>query len=158
MTAIQGLFEVTEGIYQLRGIESSSMTVIEGDHGVIISDRAVSAEVSRAGLELHRKLRGERPVSGVMCTHSHIDHFGGVLGVVDADTDVPIIAPQGFLALRTWPGTPVLRGDAVADTHRAQRGMRGSRSHAGWGGPMSVVPANPRGRARYWSRWKMSPY
>jgi alkyl sulfatase BDS1-like metallo-beta-lactamase superfamily hydrolase len=97
LTAIQGLFEVTEGIYQLRGIELSNMTVVEGDTGVIVIDPAVSAEVSAAGLALYRKHRGDRPVTAVIYTHSHIDHFGGVLGVVDAGTDVPIVAPRHFL-------------------------------------------------------------
>ena len=97
LTAIQGLFEVTEGIYQLRGIELSNMTVVEGDTGVIVIDPAVSAEVSAAGLALYRNHRGDRPVTAVIYTHSHIDHFGGVLGVVDAGTDVPIVAPRHFL-------------------------------------------------------------
>jgi len=97
LTAIQGLFEVTEGIYQLRGIELSNVTVVEGDTGVIVIDPAVSAEVSAAGLALYRNHRGDRPVTAVIYTHSHIDHFGGVLGVVDAGTDVPIVAPRHFL-------------------------------------------------------------
>ena len=97
LTAIQGLFEVTEGIYQLRGIELSNMTLVEGTTGVIVIDPAVSAEVAAAGLALYREHRGDRPVTAVIYTHSHIDHFGGVLGVVDADTSVPIVAPAGFL-------------------------------------------------------------
>ncbi len=97
LTAIQGLFEVTEGIYQLRGIELSNMTVVEGETGVIIIDPAVSAEVAAAGLALYRQHRGDREVRAVIFTHSHIDHFGGVLGVVEADTAVPIVAPAGFL-------------------------------------------------------------
>ena len=97
LTAIQGLFEVTEGIYQLRGIELSNMTLVEGETGVIVIDPAVSAEVAAAGLALYREHRGDRPVTAVIYTHSHIDHFGGVLGVVDAGTSVPIVAPEGFL-------------------------------------------------------------
>lgn len=97
LTAIQGLFEVTDGIYQVRGIEISNMSLIEGDTGVIAIDPLVSAECAAAGLALYRKHRGDRPVTAVIYTHSHIDHFGGVLGVVDTDTQVPIVAPQGFL-------------------------------------------------------------
>ncbi|MGD9527084.1 alkyl/aryl-sulfatase [Pseudonocardia sp.] len=97
LTAIQGLFEVTAGIYQLRGIELSNMTIVEGERGIVVIDPAVSAEVAAAGLALYRTHRGDRPVTAVIFTHSHIDHFGGVLGVVDADTDVPIVAPAGFL-------------------------------------------------------------
>ncbi|MBN9113456.1 MAG: MBL fold metallo-hydrolase [Pseudonocardia sp.] len=113
LTAIQGLFEVTPGIYQLRGIELSNMTIVEGDRGIVVIDPAVSAEVAAAGIGLYRAHRGDRPVTAVIFTHSHIDHFGGVLGVVDADTDVPIVAPAGFLAHavseNVYAGTAMLR-------------------------------------------------
>lgn len=113
LTAIQGLFEVTAGIYQLRGIELSNMTLVEGRTGVVVIDPAVSAEVAAAGLALYRRHRGERPVTAVIFTHSHIDHFGGVLGVVDADTRVPIVAPAGFLdhavSENVYAGTAMLR-------------------------------------------------
>ena len=113
LTSIQGLFEVTEGIYQLRGIELSNMTIVEGDAGVIVIDPAVSAEVSAAGLALYREHRGDRQVQAVIYTHSHIDHFGGVLGVVDADTEVPIVGPAGFLehavSENVYAGTAMLR-------------------------------------------------
>lgn len=113
LTAIQGLFEVTEGIYQLRGIELSNMTLVEGQAGVIVIDPAVSAEVAAAGLALYREHRGDRPVTAVIYTHSHIDHFGGVLGVVDADTGVPIVAPEHFLehavSENVYAGTAMLR-------------------------------------------------
>src|SRR5215213_3226011 len=128
LTAIQGLFEVTEGIYQLRGIELSNMTLVEGDSGVIVIDPAVSAEVAAAGLALYRTHRGQRPVTAVIFTHSHIDHFGGVLGVVDADTDVPIVAPAGFLehavSENVYAGVAMLR-----------RGMY----HTGMGLPVSAT-------------------
>jgi linear primary-alkylsulfatase len=128
LTAIQGLFEVTEGIYQLRGIELSNMTLVEGDTGVIVIDPAVSAEVSAAGLALYRKHRGDRPVTAVIYTHSHIDHFGGVLGVVDAGTDVPIVAPSHFLehavSENVYAGVAMLR-----------RGIY----HTGAGLPVSVT-------------------
>ena len=113
LTSIQGLFEVTEGIYQVRGIEISNMTLVEGDSGVIVIDPLVSAECAAAGLALYREHRGDRPVAAVIYTHSHIDHFGGVLGVVDADTTVPVIAPQGFMdhavSENVYAGTAMLR-------------------------------------------------
>jgi len=97
LTAVQGLFEVTDGIYQIRGLDLSNMTLVEGEAGVIVIDPLVSAEVAAAGLALYREHRGDRPVTAVIYTHSHLDHFGGVLGVVDPGTEVPIVAPEHFL-------------------------------------------------------------
>jgi linear primary-alkylsulfatase len=97
LTAIQGLFEVTGGIYQVRGADLSNMTLVESDHGVIVIDPLVSAECAAAALALYRAHRGDRQVTAVIYTHSHLDHFGGVLGVVDAGTTVPVIAPEGFM-------------------------------------------------------------
>jgi len=94
----QGLFQVTDGIYQLRGLDLSNMTLVEGSSGVIVIDPLISAECAAAGLALYRKNRGDRPVTGVIYTHSHADHFGGVHGVLpDGAGDVPILAPAGFL-------------------------------------------------------------
>ena len=98
LTAKHGLYEVVDGIYQVRGFDLSNMTLVEGDRGVIVIDPLISAEVAAAALALYRRHRGDRPVSAVIYTHPHLDHFGGVLGVVDADTDVPILAPEHFLA------------------------------------------------------------
>ncbi len=96
-----GLFEVVPGIYQLRGFDLSVMTVVEGDTGVIVIDPLISAETAAAALTLYRRHRGDRPVSGMIYTHSHVDHFGGVEGVLDAELvaagTVPVVAPAGFL-------------------------------------------------------------
>ena len=98
LCAKDGLFEVTAGIYQLRGFDLSNMTIVEGETGVIVIDPLISAECAAAGLALYRKNRGDRPVTGVIYTHSHADHFGGVNGVLPAGAgDVPILAPVGFL-------------------------------------------------------------
>jgi alkyl sulfatase BDS1-like metallo-beta-lactamase superfamily hydrolase len=98
LCAKHGLYEVTAGIYQVRGMDLSNMTIIEGDTGVIVIDPLISAETAAASLELYRKNRGNRPVTGVIYTHSHGDHFGGVKGVLpDGAGDVPILAPEGFL-------------------------------------------------------------
>ena len=98
---ISGLFEVTEGIYQIRNQDLSNMTVIEGDTGVVLVDPMISAETAKAGLDLYSANRGEKPVIAVIYTHSHVDHFGGVRGVVDpadvAAGKVKIYAPDGFL-------------------------------------------------------------
>lgn len=93
----QGLYRVTDGVYQVRGLELSNMSLIEGDRGVIVIDPLISTEVASAALALYRKHRGDRPVTAVIYTHSHADHFGGVAGVISRDDDVPVIAPAGFL-------------------------------------------------------------
>ncbi|MDG4820836.1 alkyl sulfatase dimerization domain-containing protein [Asanoa sp. WMMD1127] len=96
-----GLFEVVDGIYQVRGLDLSNVTFVEGDSGVIVIDPLISVETAVAALRLYRSQRGDRPVSAVIYTHSHVDHFGGVRGVVtqdDVDSGrVPVIAPAGFL-------------------------------------------------------------
>ena len=94
----QGLFEVTDGIYQVRNLDLSNMTIIEGRDGVLIIDPLLSVETAAAALALYRTHRGDRPVTGMIYTHSHADHFGGARGVLPAGhPDVPILAPDGFL-------------------------------------------------------------
>ncbi|KAF2420255.1 alkyl sulfatase dimerization domain-containing protein [Microbacterium sp. B35-30] len=101
LVAKHGLFEVVEGLYQVRGLDLSVMSFIEGDTGVVIVDPLISKETGAAALELYRRHRGDRPVTAVIFTHSHIDHFGGVLGFVSEDDvtsgRVQILAPEGFL-------------------------------------------------------------
>ncbi|WP_069161787.1 alkyl/aryl-sulfatase [Nocardia altamirensis] len=113
----QGLFEVTEGIYQIRGLDLSNMTLVEGKTGVVVIDPLISVETAAAGLALYRAHRGDRPVTGLVYTHSHVDHFGGALGVTTAD-DVaagrcPVLAPAGFLehavAENVYAGTAMAR-------------------------------------------------
>ena len=71
-----GLYEVTDGIYQVRGFDLSNMTLVESDHGVIVIDPLVSQETAAAALALYRAHRGDRAVTAVIYTHAHIDHFG----------------------------------------------------------------------------------
>lgn len=101
LNAVQGLFEVVPGIYQVRGLDLSNVSFIEGDRGVLVLDPLISAETAAAALGLYRRHRGDRPVTGVIYTHSHADHFGGVRGVVaQEDVDdgrVPVLAPEGFI-------------------------------------------------------------
>lgn len=96
-----GLYEVTPRIYQVRSADLSNITFIEGDSGVIVMDPLISAETAKASLDLYRKHRGNKPVVAVIYTHSHVDHYGGVRGVVDEKDvqsgKVKIIAPEGFL-------------------------------------------------------------
>ena len=112
-----GLFYVTDRIYQIRGFDISNMTLIEGDRGLIVIDPLISTEVARAGLDLYIAHRGRRPVTAVIYTHSHTDHYGGVRGVVDeADVKsgaVEVIAPAGFMeeivSENVLAGTPMIR-------------------------------------------------
>jgi len=96
-----GLFEVVPGVYQVRGLDIANMTVVEGDSGVIVVDTLTSIEGARAAMELYFKHRGKKPVTAVIFTHTHTDHWGGARGVLDdatlASGKVPIIAPNLFM-------------------------------------------------------------
>ncbi len=101
LAAKQGLYEVVEGIYQVRGLDLSNISFIEGDTGIVVIDPLVSTETAAAALALYRAHRGDRPVVAVIYTHSHVDHFGGVLGGVTTQADVDagkvaVLAPEGF--------------------------------------------------------------
>jgi len=80
---ISGLFEVTDGVYQIRNLDLSNMTIVEGKNGITVIDPLVSAETAKVGIDLYFQNRGKRPVVAVIYTHSHVDHYGGVRGVVD---------------------------------------------------------------------------
>ncbi len=102
LVARQGLYEVVPGLYQVRGLDLSNMSIVEGDTGVIVVDPLISKETAAAGLKLYRENRGDRPVVAVIYSHCHIDHFGGVKGVTTPE-DVAagrcvIIAPSGFMS------------------------------------------------------------
>ncbi|MCB0346558.1 MAG: MBL fold metallo-hydrolase [Bdellovibrionales bacterium] len=101
LVAKHGLFKVTDGIYQVRGYDLSNMSVIQGKTGWILIDPLISAETAAAGLKLVNDNLGKRDVVAVIYTHSHVDHYGGIRGVVkEADVKsgkVKIIAPEGFL-------------------------------------------------------------
>jgi len=98
---IAGLFELAPGFFQLRGFDLSNMHVVEGREGIVVIDPLVSAETAAAALALYREHRGERPVTGLIYTHSHVDHFGGAKGVVSPEEiearRIPVLAPAGFL-------------------------------------------------------------
>ena len=98
---INGLFKVTDRVYQVRGYDLSNMSIIEGDTGWIIVDPLTSRETAAAALALAQEHLGVKPVVAVIFTHSHIDHFGGVFGVISQEQydagEVRIIAPEGFL-------------------------------------------------------------
>jgi alkyl sulfatase BDS1-like metallo-beta-lactamase superfamily hydrolase len=129
-----GLFKVTDRLYQLRGFDISNMTVIEGDTGLILIDPLTTAEVSRAALAHYHAHRPNKPVAAVIYTHSHIDHYGGVRGVLDeADVlagKVPVIAPAGFM--EAVSGENVLAGMPMARRAQFQFG--------------TMLPRGPRGQ------------
>lgn len=130
-----GLYEVLPGrIYQLRGFDLANMTLLKGDTGWVIFDVLMSTETAEAALAFANEQLGERPVTAVVYSHSHIDHFGGVRGVV-SDEDVregrvPIYAPVGFME------------EAVAENIHAGNVMR---RRAGYQYGV-VMPASPYGQ------------
>ena len=100
LNALHGLFEVTPGVYQVRGFDISNITFVEGERGFIVIDPLTSTEPAAAALALMRAHRGDKPVTAVIYTHSHVDHYGGVRGVLseeDIAAGAPIVAPEGFL-------------------------------------------------------------
>jgi alkyl sulfatase BDS1-like metallo-beta-lactamase superfamily hydrolase len=96
-----GLYQVAAGVWQVRGFDVSNMTIIRGATGWIVIDPLTSVEAAQAAMELVNATLGKRPVSAMIYSHSHGDHFGGARGVVDpADVTagrVPVIAPEGFM-------------------------------------------------------------
>jgi alkyl sulfatase BDS1-like metallo-beta-lactamase superfamily hydrolase len=99
---IHGLFEVSKGIYQIRGTDLSNMSIIEGDSGWILVDPLTARETASASFKLAQKHLGKKPVKAILFTHSHLDHFGGVDGILEHLTDdeknnLRIIAPEGFV-------------------------------------------------------------
>jgi alkyl sulfatase BDS1-like metallo-beta-lactamase superfamily hydrolase len=100
LNTIQGLFEVVDGIYQVRGYDLSNISFIAGKTGWIVLDPLITVEAARAALSLVNETLGERPVVAVLYSHSHADHFGGVRGVTTAEEveagRVRIVASEGF--------------------------------------------------------------
>ena len=96
-----GLFKVTDGIWQVRGFDVSNMTVIAGKTGWVLVDPLTTRETAAAALDLVNAQLGQRPVTGVIYSHSHGDHFGGVRGVIRAEDaqagKVAVIAPDKFM-------------------------------------------------------------
>jgi alkyl sulfatase BDS1-like metallo-beta-lactamase superfamily hydrolase len=114
LNAIHGLFEVTRGVYQVRGFDISNITFIEGETGFLVIDPLTSAQPAAAALKLIRQHRGDKPVTGVIYTHSHVDHYGGVRGVISDDdiaAGLQIVAPEGFL--KAAVSENVLAGNAM---------------------------------------------
>jgi alkyl sulfatase BDS1-like metallo-beta-lactamase superfamily hydrolase len=96
-----GLFKVADGIYQIRGFDLSVMSIIETDNGYLVIDPLVTPRTAEAGMGLVYQHLGRKPIVAVIYTHSHIDHWGGIKGIVSTDDvqsgQVKIIAPQHFM-------------------------------------------------------------
>ncbi len=128
-----GLFKVTDGIHQLRGFDIANMTLIEGRSGWIVVDPLTSTETAEFALRFARSHLGDKKVSAIVFTHSHVDHFGGAQGVATPDeirrAKIPVIAPAGFLEEATSEN--VLMGAAMSRRSMYMYGSRLSRSPEG---------------------------
>ncbi|MFI5025954.1 MAG: alkyl/aryl-sulfatase [Solirubrobacterales bacterium] len=151
---IAGLFELAPGLYQLRGFDLSNMHLVEGEEGIVVIDPLVSAETAAAALALYREHRGERPVTGLIYTHSHVDHFGGAKGVVSQEEidarSIPVLAPAGFLhhavSENVFAGTAMARRAGYMFGAMLERGPEGQLG-AGLGqttslGTITLLPPN----------------
>jgi len=154
LNAINGLFKVTERVYQVRGIDLANLTIIEGDTGLILIDPLLSNETAKAALDLYLKNRPARPVAAVIYTHSHADHFGGAKGVITEDDaksgKVKVIAPDGFMEHAVAEN--VIAGNAMSRRAQYQFGSAlpvGDRAQIDTGlgkalamGSISLIPPN----------------
>ena len=115
LNRMHGLFKVTEGIYQVRGFDIANMTIIATDSGWIVIDTLTTEEASKAAMELIEQHLGKKPIKAVIITHSHVDHFGGIKGVLTeeeiANGTVEIVAPEGFF--ESAVSENVLAGNAM---------------------------------------------
>jgi alkyl sulfatase BDS1-like metallo-beta-lactamase superfamily hydrolase len=114
-----GLYKVTDRLHQVRNHDIGNLTIVEGDDGLIIIDCTTGIEPARAGLALYREHVADKPVVAVIYTHTHIDHYGGVKGVVDegdvASGKVPIIAPGTVASFDKYAiGENVIAGNAMS--------------------------------------------
>ncbi|MCU4531510.1 MBL fold metallo-hydrolase [Acinetobacter sp. P1(2023)] len=96
-----GLFKVADRVWQVRGFDLANMTIIQGKSGWIIVDTLTSKETAEAAIKFARQHLGDQKISAIIFTHSHVDHFGGALGVISTEKlkqkKIPIIAPEGFM-------------------------------------------------------------
>ncbi|MGB3443165.1 MAG: alkyl sulfatase dimerization domain-containing protein [Actinophytocola sp.] len=114
-----GLYKVVDGVYQVRNNDIANLTVVEGEAGLVVIDCMASVEGARQGMGLIREHVSDKPVVAVIYTHTHIDHYAGVKGVVDADDvasgKVPIIAPGTIASFDKYAiGENVVAGNAMS--------------------------------------------
>ncbi|MFT4764421.1 MAG: alkyl sulfatase BDS1-like metallo-beta-lactamase superfamily hydrolase [Oleispira sp.] len=130
---IHGLFKVSEGIYQLRGFDLANMTLIEGDSGWIVVDPLTAKETAKQAFDFAQKHLGKKPISAILFTHSHLDHFGGALGIVTAEQvkqqGIRVIAPEGFMEEATSEN--IIAGTAMSRRSMYMYGKRLARTERG---------------------------
>src|SRR5215471_18020168 len=138
LDTINGLFQVTDGVYQIRSFSISNMTIVEGATGLIVIDPLLSVGSAREAFELYYAHRPRKPVVAVIYTHSHADHYAGVKGVTsEADVQAgktKIIAPAGFM--REAVSESVIAGNPMVRRAQYQFGFplpRNERGHVGTG-------------------------
>jgi alkyl sulfatase BDS1-like metallo-beta-lactamase superfamily hydrolase len=136
LLSLHGLFQVAPRIWQVRGFDISNMTVIEGETSFIVIDPLTTVEVASAAMELVRAHVGDRPVVGVLYTHSHADHFGGVKGVIREEDvragRVQVVAPAGFMEHAVSEN--LIAGPAMSRRAQYQFGTTLQRGPAGQAG------------------------
>jgi alkyl sulfatase BDS1-like metallo-beta-lactamase superfamily hydrolase len=154
LNALNGLFKVSERVYQVRGLDIANMTIIEGDTGLILIDPLLSNETAKAALDLYLANRPAKSVAAVIYTHSHADHFGGAKGVMSAEDAasgrVKVIAPDGFMEHAVAEN--VIAGNAMSRRAQYQFGSVlpvGERAQIDTGlgkalskGTISLIPPN----------------
>lgn len=147
LNAYYGLFEVQEGIYQVRGYDLSNLTFVKSDNGWIILDCLATENTARAALELFESQMGEANIVAVIISHAHVDHYGGIRGLISeedvADPSLPldaqiasgktaIIVPQGFeeavMSENVFVGTAMKRRSIYQYGSSLQKGPQGSLS------------------------------
>ncbi|WP_207887238.1 alkyl/aryl-sulfatase [Pseudomonas sp. 30_B] len=120
-----GLYKVTDGIYQVRGFDLANITFVEGKSGWIVIDTLTTPATARAAYELVSQELGQKPIRAVIYSHAHVDHFGGVKGLVTQEQvdkgEVQIIAPKGFMEAAIKEN--VLAGNAMIRRATYQYGM-----------------------------------
>ncbi|RED29165.1 alkyl sulfatase BDS1-like metallo-beta-lactamase superfamily hydrolase [Rhodopseudomonas thermotolerans] len=159
-----GLFQVADRVYQVRGLDMANLTIVEGDTGLIVTDTTMTVPTAKAALDLYYQHRPNKPVVALIYTHSHIDHFGGARGLISeadaASGKVKVIAPAGFMEHAVAEN--VIAGNAMSRRAQFQFGAPlpvGERGQvdAGLGkalalGPLSLIPPNDTIQQSYETR------
>jgi alkyl sulfatase BDS1-like metallo-beta-lactamase superfamily hydrolase len=138
-----GLFKVCDRLYQVRGQDLSNLTIVEGDTGLIVMDPLISPETAKAALDLYFEHRPRKEVVAMIHSHSHVDHYGGVKGIISEEDvkagKVRVIAPVGFLEAAVSEN--VMAGTAMSRRAMYHTGVLvqpGPKGHVGVGLGISV--------------------